>query len=365
MDALSQTTLILLSGFLGSGKTTLMLAAADRLRSAGRKVACITNDQGSQLVDSKMVGKKELPLAQIEGGCFCCRFEELDAAIIRIIDDNSADVIIAEAVGSCTDLIATVVKPLLRFHGDRLDIRPLTVVVDPLRFAESRSDVRTLTPEITYLFNKQLEEAQCLLLNKSDLLEAEAFAGLARELSQNFAAEIMTASTVYGIGVDEWLDRILQGELSPLPRMEIDYDLYAEGEAQLGWYNGSFAVRGSNLDGAELCRTLFSRLTGRIQEAKAEIAHLKLWAEAEGHVLKMSSVGSGYAFRVDTAPDTVWTTGCLSIWLNARVRISYGILQTLFEDILDGLANEYHIEIESERVDCFAPGRPQPTYRLA
>ena len=64
---------------------------------------------------------------------------------------------IAEAVGSCTDLIATVLAPLADHHAARFDLAPLAVVVDPWRMLELEADA--LHPDVAYLFRKQIEEA--------------------------------------------------------------------------------------------------------------------------------------------------------------------------------------------------------------
>ena len=93
----------LVGGFLGSGKTTLILRAAALLREQGLRVAVITNDQDSGLVDTKLSEAQELRTGEVAGGCFCCRFSELlDAA--EQLTAFRPDVIFAEPVGSCVDI---------------------------------------------------------------------------------------------------------------------------------------------------------------------------------------------------------------------------------------------------------------------
>ena len=66
--------LILVSGFLGSGKTTLIVRASDLLRRRGVRVAVITNDQDGGLVDTQVTQARAIPTREVAGGCFCCRF---------------------------------------------------------------------------------------------------------------------------------------------------------------------------------------------------------------------------------------------------------------------------------------------------
>src|ERR1044071_4588243 len=106
-----------IGGFLGAGKTTALRAAALELKSRGLKVGIITNDQGTGLVDTASVRDLDVPIREIGGGGFCCRFEDLVTQADQILNQEKPDVILAEAVGSCTDLSATVYQPLRKYYG--------------------------------------------------------------------------------------------------------------------------------------------------------------------------------------------------------------------------------------------------------
>src|SRR5215831_82268 len=104
--------LSVIGGFLGAGKTTLILTATRILQNRGLRVAVILNDQGDELVDTHLVQQSGIACDQVTGGCFCCRFPDLLDAAARLLAWQP-DVIFAEAVGSCTDIVATTVRPLL------------------------------------------------------------------------------------------------------------------------------------------------------------------------------------------------------------------------------------------------------------
>ena len=76
--------LILLGGFLGSGKTTAIVKAARILMREGKRVAIITNDQGDQQVDSAYVKSLDIPARQVPNGCFCCNYQQLDDHIAEL-----------------------------------------------------------------------------------------------------------------------------------------------------------------------------------------------------------------------------------------------------------------------------------------
>lgn len=113
-----------LSGFLGAGKTTTLVAVAKHLQSQGRRVAVITNDQGTELVDTQLARSAIAEAGEVTGGCFCCRFEDLLTVAQRLVDGHQVDTLLAEAVGSCTDLQATVIRPLSAHYGEHFTPAP-------------------------------------------------------------------------------------------------------------------------------------------------------------------------------------------------------------------------------------------------
>src|SRR6187551_247847 len=133
MSTPTKARYIMIGGFLGAGKTTAVATLAQRLTDRGLRVGLITNDQGSELVDTAMLRAKGFATEEIPGGCFCCRFNSLVDAAAKLTKTTLPDAFIAEPVGSCTDLVATVTYPLRRLYGDEFTIAPLSVLLDPVR----------------------------------------------------------------------------------------------------------------------------------------------------------------------------------------------------------------------------------------
>src|ERR1700680_314240 len=179
---------IMVGGFLGAGKTTAMLRLPEHLTTPGRRGGVITNDQRHGLVDTSIVEAKGYPVQEITGGCFCCRFNSLTDAADRLTRDARPDVFLAEPVGSCTDLKATVQYPLRRLYGDDYRVAPLSVLVDPMRASRvlGLESGRSFSSKVLYVYEKQLEEADLLVINKSDLLDAARREALQRAVSSRF-----------------------------------------------------------------------------------------------------------------------------------------------------------------------------------
>ena len=122
MTALDRASYIMIGGFLGAGKTTAIEKLAHELTERGMSVGLITNDQSSGLVDTALLRSKGFAVEEIAGGCFCCRFDSLNQAANRLSEQTRPNLFLAEPVGSCTDLVATVSYPLRRIYGDRYRI---------------------------------------------------------------------------------------------------------------------------------------------------------------------------------------------------------------------------------------------------
>src|SRR5437867_7038377 len=208
---MSKARYIMIGGFLGAGKTTSVAQLAQRLSSQGHRVGLITNDQGSELVDTAMLRARGFATEEIPGGCFCCRFNSLMEAANKLTAASRPDVFIAEPVGSCTDLVATVTYPLRRIYGDDYSVAPLSVLVDPIRALRifGLENGGKFSEKVLYIYRKQLEEANLIVINKAELLEAAKVERLQATLAGEFPGkEILRASARTGAGLEEWFERV-------------------------------------------------------------------------------------------------------------------------------------------------------------
>ena len=112
-----------------------------------------------------------------------------------------------------------------------------------------------------YVYGKQLEEADIIVINKSDLLTPERLSSLEDALRRTYpAAEVFRVSARTGDGLKPWFERIAGGDSDTRIAPDVDYDLYAEGEALLGWFNGTFHLKGQNrFDGNRFLSDLAQR----------------------------------------------------------------------------------------------------------
>src|SRR6185437_3579998 len=169
-----------------------------------RVVSVVTNDQGTELVDTKMARSSLDSVGEVTGGCFCCRFEDLMTVVNELLSNGTADTVIAEAVGSCTDLQATVVRPLRKYHGDQFSVAPLATIVDPHRLRGFARAAERGEPEsdLSYLFGRQLTEADVIAINKTDTISEADLAALTAKLHEQYpSATIVPYSALTGNGL--------------------------------------------------------------------------------------------------------------------------------------------------------------------
>jgi len=361
----TQPRLVLVGGFLGAGKTTLLAKAAERLARAGKRVGLITNDQATSLVDTALLERRGASVAEVSGGCFCCRFDDLISAL-RLLMSGQPDAVIAEPVGSCTDLSATVLQPLKALYGELFRVAPFSVLADPIRLREAwgRGAECRFPDNVMYIFRKQLEEADLIVLNKADTLSPAEVGELKRLVAEHYPGKVVLAlSALRGDGLDEWLRLVSEDRPAGQRIASVDYDVYAEGEAMLGWLNASAHLHAEGgADWRAFCLDFLARAQAETRARSAEIAHLKLLLSAGEGSIVANATGSGVPPFVQGA--IAGSPEDAELLVNARVRLAPQELRETIEGCLRAAAGR-GIAVSLGEVRSFAPARPRPTHRFA
>ncbi len=359
--------LMLIGGFLGAGKTTAMARLARTWMAAGRRVGIITNDQADHLVDSELLAPHALGVEEIAGGCFCCRFDALAEAAGALAETYSPEVILAEPVGSCTDIVATVVRPLQRLYEQEYQVAPFSVLVDPVRARQVLVERGTggFSPKVVYILRTQLEEADVILLNKVDTLSDEESRTLQDALRGTFpGTAVLAVSALTGHGFDAWLAEVGEGGPVGAHSVDVDYDAYAEGEAELGWLNARASVRArGEFDGDRFLEELVRGLGERLRAVAAEPAHLKILLDCGGrHGAVHLTAGEGTPHASHTLGVPV-SSGELTV--NARVHAAPQVLERAVREAMGALSGRLGVTVEPGTLACFSPSRPVPVHHMA
>ncbi len=362
---MSQVELILVGGFLGAGKTTLLAKAAETLIRRGKRVGIITNDQAGDLVDTALLRGGGLEVQEVCGGCFCCRFDDLVRSARKLIEKMQPDVLLGEPVGSCADIVSTVVRPMGAYHADLFRLGRFSVLADPRRMREAIGLLprRSFPESVLYVFRKQVEEADVIVLNKMDLLSAaeaeELKAAVADKLS---GREIVTMSAMRGEGVEAWLSRVEPAGAGDGRHVQVDYDTYAEGEAELGWLNATAEVtRPGGADWRAFALRVMEEVARRVAERSAEVAHLKLFLGGDGRGIVANVTGGSSEPVARGSLDAAVEKASLTV--NARVHVDPRELEAA---VRGGIAAAAGGDIAARvlHVAAFRPSRPTPTHRI-
>ena len=356
-----------IGGFLGAGKTTAMRAAALEIKSRGLKVGIITNDQGTGLVDTESVRDLDVAVREIGGGCFCCKFEDLVTQAEQILNQEQPDVILAEAVGSCTDLSATVYQPLRKYYRHQFDLAPLSIMVEPERIrALMQQDGNGFPDTVRYLFEKQLAEADLIVLNKTDVVsssEIETLVARLNSLVKDVPVQRMSALTREGVA--EWIDILLSRKTAGKHILDIDYDLYAKAEAALGWLNATIEVTAPHdFSPRELAGSLITTMQQGVVQDGMEIAHLKILVATEtetDHIALTTNRGAP-EWRIGELFPNVRE---LSLMINARVHATPEQLTKVTQHSLAASEMDFGVKTKVVHLESFTPLPPKPRYRFS
>lgn len=363
---------IMIGGFLGAGKTTTVGRLARHLTDLGLRVGLITNDQAGGLVDTRLLRGQGFATEEIAGGCFCCRFNTLVEAAGRLADQARPDVFIAEPVGSCTDLVATVTYPLRRMYGDNFTIAPLAVLVDPVRARRvfGLDAGGSFSSKVAYIFKKQLEEADLIVISKSDLVGETEREELREALQREFPlAEILSASPRHETGLEELFARLLSDEQARRNPMAVDYETYAEGEALLGWLNATVSLTASEeFDANAFLRVLAEAVQAQLRADGAEIAHFKMTYSPDdgiaGELASIHLVRSDHVAELGMELDEPSEGGQLIV--NLRAESDPAALMRTVQAGLDTVVPGFPgLVARLEHAEHFRPGKPVPTHRDA
>lgn len=365
---MQRTRFVMIGGFLGAGKTTAIARLARHLANSGHRVGIVTNDQAFNLVDTQSLRAEGFDVGEVMGACFCCKFDDLVETAARLSAEQQPDVILAEPVGSCTDLVATVAEPLRHLYGEQYDLAPFAVLLKPEHGRKILGGEGSgFSSKAAYIFLKQIEEADLVVINKVDKLSAEERDELLGLVGERFPdKEVLAISARDGTGFDGLIAALERVEPIRRRTPEVDYDIYAEGEAELGWLNCTVSL--SARDGAkrfrldDLLLMLVNTLRGTCLAASAEPAHMKVLGEVRGEAGVANLVGSGVEAELSRASGI--ETDAATLTVNARVAIAPEELTRLVEDAVTTVADAHGLTAELTNLQSFRPGRPVPTHRM-
>ena len=349
---------MVVSGFLGAGKTTTMIALAEHMNKTFGETAIIANDLGANLVDTNLTQTSGCTVAEIASGCICYQMDNTVDQIRRLRDKDGAVFVMSDIPGCGVGALDHVYHRLATDNADEFTLSPFTVVVDPERLRmimPERADIN-LPEELVYLLKLQLEEADLVVLNKADLLAPE---DVERYVDFLHAAcpdiPVMVISALERTGIEELAEFIATHETALKNFSVRDNQEFADAEAKLTWYNRRLYLKtndGGKIDCNAVVDDLIESIRMGLIEKKRNVPHLKTFATSgNGDFNKASLIGVDY--DVEYAQQFLRPHKNLRMIVNARAVCESRPLARLMDDALDEVCEKYDLDCQVFFTECF------------
>ena len=199
--------LLITSGFLGSGKTSLLLIIAKHLAATGNKIAIIENEIGKAGVDNTFLKENNFTLKEIFSGCICCSLRsDLITSLLEIEKEYNPDIVILEPSG-----IAGPKKVIqaLEGYGGEINSKTVLSIIDAERFQK----VQDMSIP---LISDGINVSDIVVINKIDLANDEEYSNLENKIMNiNPEADIIGVSALESTNMDRLLkklDKFIDGQ---------------------------------------------------------------------------------------------------------------------------------------------------------
>lgn len=191
--------LVQIAGYLGSGKTTLILAVSKSLSEDNRKVAILVNDVGEVPVDGKVMQQYGLEVKDIGGGCICCQVAgNMRKTLGLLARSYEPDITIIEPTGMA---VPNAIKEAV---GPEAEKFPITFGPTIVLFDTTRAEKFLTYDTLIRLVTTQLKDADIIALNKVDAAPEDKIEYSKKSVEEiNPDAKIMRLSSRTGQGFKE------------------------------------------------------------------------------------------------------------------------------------------------------------------
>ena len=360
-ETVEKIRFMVVSGFLGAGKTTTMIALGTHMGKTYGKPGIIANDLGANLVDTNLTQTSGCTVEEIASGCICYQMDNTIDKIRRLMVRDGCIFVMSDIPGLGVGALDHTYHRLADDCADWITLAPFTVLVDPerIKLLLPEGEDINLPEEIRYLMQLQLEEADLVVLNKIDLISDEE-----RERDIRFLQEacpgipVMGISALTGEGIPE-LAEYLETHETQLKNFSVrDNEKFQEAEKTLTWYNRRMFIK--QLDDKKIdCNAVVDDLIEEIRmgliERKRNVPHLKTFATAGvGDFNKCSLLGVDY--DIEHTQPFLRDHKKMSMIVNARAVCESRPFARIVDDALDAICEKYHLDAQVFFTECFNMG---------
>lgn len=269
--------------------------------------------------------------------------------------------IFAESVGSCTDLVATVIKPLQQVYP-QIEI-VLSVFADACLLHELIQGSPLFVQNVNYIYKKQLDKADVLVINKIDLLNASQMEVVKTVVKMEYPGKkVVYQDSLKRDSIQKWLSVLNAFQPKARKSLVIDYDIYGSGEAELAWLDAEIDIFTIEQDAVSCGIALINKIYSKINSLQLAIGHLKFLIDDGVHQKKISFTSIKMSALQDEFVE--FDSKKIKLLINARIQAGPGQLEKIITENIWELESQMDCEIIENKVAAFKPGYPKLTYRI-
>jgi G3E family GTPase len=220
-----------------------------------------------------------------------------------------------------------------------------------------------MSENIQYIYHKQIEEADLVILNKKDRLTSEQITQMNQVLKLKYPSKIfLFQNSLDEEDIKQWLDIVEHLPEMTRKLLSIDYEQYAKGEAELAWLDQTLFISTPFENAVFRSRQIIGKIFDRIQEQRLPIGHLKFILEnPHGHEkVSFTTMSTSTTVRLKLRE-----SNAVSMMINARVQTLPETLISVIDSVITEVNRIPDVTIKFEDRSAFVPGYPRPTYRLS
>ncbi len=332
---------MIIGGFLGSGKTTTILRISRQLNDAGKKTAIIVNEIGEIGLDGDILTSPGIITEELTSGCICCTLRiSMQYTLQTLEEEFMPDIVIIEPTGIAFP--GQIREEIETMGLSELSFAPIATLVDPGRFG-------TEAKEIPRFIETQIKEAEILCINKIDVTPAETVLAAEKMLHEmNPEAQILKFSAKYE---DEQFEKLflhlaVPGFKKPSEGRKNSIEL-----SEVSAYSVLYTIGSRDLSPEESMRFIEDSLQliqYKVKEINSEfVGHVKLSIKFQEYTIKGSVTSSKEMPQIEVIKDRKSEKAELRL-LSAITKVPKNNLIEIIESTLEGNLEKSGVVFEKE-----------------
>lgn len=326
--------IIIISGFLGSGKTTTLLSLGKYMASEGKKVAIIVNEIGDVGIDGDTLSGSKLISKELTSGCICCTLKiSMELTLQTLEEEYNPDVIIIEPTGIAFPL--QIKEHLALMEINDIHFSPIVTIIDPSRLG-------TELEQIPKFIKTQIEEAEILCINKIDLVTDEKIKEISDNLYKLNPQAIIVAFSANN--PNEQFEKFIKLLAQESNNKLKSHEQNSIELSQVSSYSGKYIIENKDLETSFLENILLrilNDLKNKIQIINPHfLGHIKLAINSKDSYLKSSLTSAQQQPTVEILPFIKYEKNYLKFLTAVTLIEKQQLIDIIISVIEENLQNE-------------------------